>query len=175
MDGLKRNIVLTGMMGSGKTTIGRLLSEKLEMNFIDMDEYIEKNAGSTIKDIFKKGEEYFRALESEAASEISKLSSSVISTGGGVIKKSSNIELLKKNGIIFFIDRPIENIAADIEISSRPLLSRSKEKLYKIYNERYILYKNYCDVIIKNDKDIQSAAEKIIESYISVCGGGKLI
>ena len=59
MDGLKRNIVLTGMMGSGKTTIGRLLSKKLKMNFIDMDEYIENRNGSTIKDIFNKGEEYF--------------------------------------------------------------------------------------------------------------------
>lgn len=174
MDCLSRNIVLIGMMGCGKTTIGRLLSEKLKMNFIDMDEYIEKSAGSTIGNIFKKEEEHFRTLESEAAYKINQVTYSVISTGGGIVKKSSNIELLKTNGIIFFIDRPIKDIAEDIEISSRPLLSRSKEKLFEIYNDRYKLYKNCCDVIVKNDKDIQTTAEKIIESYISICKGEKI-
>lgn len=163
-----RNIVLIGMMGSGKTTIGKLLSEKLKMNFIDMDEYIENTADSTISDIFKKGEEYFRALESETAGEIYKLSSTVISTGGGIIKNSDNIELLKKNGIIFFIDRPIENIAVDIETNSRPLLNTGKEKLFEIFYDRYELYKSCCDVIIKNDKGIEAAVNKIIESYISI-------
>jgi shikimate kinase len=170
---LNKNIVLTGMMGSGKTTIGKLLSEKLGMNFIDMDEYIEKFSGSTIKDIFKKGEDYFRTLESKAALKLSITNSTVISTGGGIIKKSSNIELLKKNGIIYFIDRPVDNIAADIEVSKRPLLSDDKDRLFEIFNDRYDQYIRYCDVIIKNDKDIQTAADLIIENYTSICRGGE--
>lgn len=173
MNHVNKNIVLTGMMGSGKTTIGKALSEKLEMNFIDMDEYIEKSSGSTIKDIFKKGEDYFRTLESNAALEISIMNSAVISTGGGIIKKSSNIELLKKNGIIYFIDRPVDNIAADIEVSKRPLLCNGKDRLFEIFNDRYELYIKYCDVIIKNDRDIQTAVDLIIESYISICRGGE--
>ena len=170
---LNKNIVLTGMMGSGKTTIGKLLSEKLKMNFIDMDEYIEGFSGSTIKDIFKKGEDYFRTLESKAALKLSITNSTVISTGGGIIKKSSNIELLKKNGIIYFIDRPVDNIAADIEVSKRPLLSDDKDRLFEIFNDRYDQYIRYCDVIIKNDKDIQTAADLIIENYTSICRGGE--
>ena len=173
MNHMNTNIVLTGMMGSGKTTIGKSLSEKLEMNFIDMDEYIEKSSGSTIKDIFKKGEDYFRTIESKATLEISISNSTVISTGGGIIKKSSNIELLKKNGIIFFIDRPVDNIAADIEVSKRPLLSDDKDRLFEIYNDRYDQYIKYCDVIIRNDKDIQTAVDLIIDSYISICRGGE--
>lgn len=170
---LNKNIVLTGMMGSGKTTIGKLLSEKLKMNFIDMDEYIEGFSGSTIKDIFKKGEDYFRTLESEAALKISVMNSAVISTGGGIIKKSYNIELLKKNGIIYFIDRPVGNIAADIEVSKRPLLSDGKDRLFEIFNDRYDQYIKYCDVIIKNDKDIQTVVDLIIKSYICICRGGE--
>ncbi len=173
MSGFNKNIVLVGMMGSGKTTIGRLISEKLKMNFVDMDEYIEKAAGSTIRNIFEKGEEYFRALESEAVLEISKLNSAVISTGGGVVKKSANMDLLKKNGIIFFIDRPIMNIAADIEAEGRPLLNSGEEVIFEIIKDRYKLYENCCDVIIKNEKDIGTAAEKIIESYIAICRGGE--
>lgn len=168
-----KNIVLIGMMGSGKTTIGKIISDKLHMNFVDMDEYIEEQEGSSISEIFKSGEEHFRSIENEAAAKLSNIKHAVISTGGGIIKEKSNIEFLKKSGITFFIDRPIENIASDIEADKRPLLNGGREKLFHIFNDRYELYKRYSDIIIKNDKDIDRAADDIIKIYLSKASSKK--
>ncbi len=157
----QKNIVLTGIMGCGKTTIGRMLADKLSVEFVDLDEYIEKKWGS-ITELFKKGEEYFRDIESQAVREISKKKGIVIATGGGVVKRDENVAVLKRNGVIFFIDRPLENILSDVDISGRPLLEDGKEKLVRIFNERYKLYKSTCDVHVKNTGDIQSVISVII-------------
>jgi shikimate kinase len=158
-----QNIVLIGMPGCGKTTIGKILSSRLNRKFIDVDEYIEKCSGKTVTQIFTQGEEVFRTLEKEAILELSKEKYSVISTGGGVIKNYLNIEALKENGVIIFIDRPIENIVADLDSESRPLLKDGVERLYTLFEERYELYKKYCDFQIVNDDDIEKIIEKIIE------------
>ncbi|WPC44464.1 shikimate kinase [Clostridium sp. JS66] len=160
---MSKNIVLIGMPGSGKTTIGKILYEKLRTDFIDMDDYIEDREGKTIPDIFKNGEEYFRKLEKEAVCEVSRKKSAIISTGGGVIKNLSNIENLKKNGIVIFIDRPVENIAKDINVLSRPLLKDGVGKLYELLDERYELYKKYSDFQIENNGKIEDVIEKILE------------
>lgn len=156
-----KNIVLTGIMGCGKTTIGRMLAEKLSVEFIDLDEYIEEKWGS-ISELFNKGEEYFRDIESKAVREVSEKKGIVIATGGGAVKRIENVDALKKNGIIFFIDRPLENILSDIDISERPLIKEGKEKLVRIFNERYELYKSTCDVHVKNTGDIHSVISEII-------------
>lgn len=161
----KKNIVLIGMMGSGKTTIGKMIAKELCMYFADTDEYIEKRIGTSISEIFKNGEEYFRDIESEAILKLSLLSSSVISTGGGAIKREENIINLKKNGMIFFIDRPMEDIVSDIEIQKRPLLKDNKNKIFEIFNCRYEIYKKSSDVIIKNDKKIEEAVQSIIKIF----------
>lgn len=150
MMGIKKNIVLIGMPGCGKTTIGMELSKILNLEFCDVDEYIVKTEGKPISEIFEKGEEHFREIETKAVEEISKTSPKIISTGGGVIKKAENIEILKRNGIIIFIHRPIEDIASDVDIKSRPLLKDGVEKLYKLYEERYPLYEAYCDYKVEN-------------------------
>ncbi|HEY8499534.1 MAG TPA: shikimate kinase, partial [Clostridia bacterium] len=157
----RKNIVLTGIMGCGKTTIGRMLAEKLSIEFIDLDQYIEQKWGG-ITELFKKGEEYFRNIESKAVAEVSEKEGAVIATGGGVVKRNENIAALKRNGIIFFIDRPLEDILSDVDISDRPLLKEGKEKLIQIFSERYNLYINTCDVRIKNTGDIQSVGDEII-------------
>ncbi|GIM29532.1 shikimate kinase [Clostridium polyendosporum] len=165
MNYLTNNIVLIGMPGCGKTTIGKMVSEKLKMDFIDLDEFIEKITGDSIKEIFKHGEEHFRNLESEAVCEVSKFKSTVISTGGGVIKKHINIEKLKENGLIIFIDRSIEDIASDVKISSRPLLKDGPQRLYELFDERYNLYNKYSDIIVKNNGEIEDIVEEIIKIY----------
>jgi shikimate kinase len=169
MENFYKNIVLIGMPGCGKTLIGKMLSKKLSRNYIDLDEYIEKTEGCTITEIFKNGEEYFRDLESESVIMASKLKSSIISTGGGVIKRAVNIEHLKENGIIFFIDKAPEDIVCDIDISTRPLLKDSIQNVYKLFNERYEIYKSSCDIIIKENGKTQEIVEKIIELYNSIC------
>lgn len=159
-----KNIVLTGIMGCGKTTIGRLLAEKLCIEFIDLDRYIEEKWGC-INELFQKGEEYFRDIESLAVSEVSEKNGVVIATGGGVVKRMKNVAALKKNGIIFFIDRPLENILSDVDISDRPLIKEGKERLIQIFKKRYNLYISTCDVHIKNTGDIQSILDEVIKQW----------
>ncbi len=163
---MKKNIVLTGIMGCGKTTIGKMLSDKLNMRFIDIDEYIEQKYGK-IAEIFLKGEEYFRDVEHDAVVDISQMQNGVIATGGGVVKRQDNIASLKKNGIIFFIDRPIEHIIEDVDISTRPLLKNGRNEITKIFNERYPLYKKTCDIHIMNTTSLQDAASCIIDWWLS--------
>lgn len=160
---INKNIVFIGLPGSGKTSIGKLVSERLLLPFYDVDAYIEKKEGRLIREIFLQGEDYFRTLESQAIKEISELCPSVISTGGGSVKIPSNMEILQKNSTIFYINRPIENIIQDIDISSRPLLAEGIQKLYRLYEERYPLYKKYSDMEVLNDATFQEVVANIVE------------
>ena len=155
----KENIVLIGMPSCGKSTIGKLIASKLDKEFVDSDEEIEKRIGMKIKDFLSKdNEEEFRNIETEVIKELSLKNNLVISTGGGVIKKEINIEYLKFNGKVFFIDRPLELLQAT---SSRPL-SNTFDALSKLYHERYPIYLKSTDVVVKNDKTIEEIIKLII-------------
>lgn len=156
-----KNIVLIGMPGSGKTTIGYELSKKLAMNFIDVDSCIEENEKMSISDMFKISEEYFRQIESKYIAKLSKLNFTVIATGGGVIKNENNIMLLKNNSIIIYINRKIDDIMKDIDTSKRPLLKDGTDRLKDLFNERHHLYKKYCDIEFMNDCGLIDAVDKI--------------
>ncbi len=144
-------IVIIGMPGCGKTTIGKILAKELNYNFYDMDQYIEETNGKSIKEIFAKSEDYFREIETEACKELISKKRCVISTGGGVIKKGINIDILGEEGVILFINRPIEKIVGDIDISNRPLLKDGKERLYKLYEERFHKYREAAQVEVINE------------------------
>ncbi len=156
-----KNIVLIGMPGSGKTTIGYELSKKLDMNFIDVDSYVEENEKSSISDMFEISEEYFRRIESKYIEELSKLNSTVIATGGGVIKNENNILMLKNNSIIIYVNRKIDDIMKDIDISKRPLLKNGKDRLKELFKERHHLYQKYCDIEVVNDSCIIDIVNRI--------------
>ena len=153
------------MPGCGKTTLGKILNKELSMEFYDMDNYIERKTDKKISELFEKGENYFRDIESLACEELSKNKNVIISTGGGVIKRKENIDFLKENGIVIFIDRSVDDIIGDVDISKRPLLKEGKEKVLKLYEERYLLYKNYADEIVVNNKNIEDTKNKIIDIY----------
>lgn len=157
------NIVLIGMPGCGKTTIGKLLAEKLNKSFIDVDSYIEEVENRTIPEIFLQGESYFRDIETKAVKDVAKGEGQIISTGGGVIKRKENIEALKENGVVIFIDRPVEDIASDVDTENRPLLKDKKEALFTLYKERYDLYLACCDYQILNVEAIDSVLDKILD------------
>lgn len=159
---LNKNIVLIGMPGCGKTTFGKMVADNLYYDFIDMDEFIEQKYNMTIPEMFEISESYFRKRETEVAKLLGKMNDKVIATGGGVVKNEENIKYLKENSIIIFIDRSVDDIMSDVDISYRPLLAKGKEEVLKLYNERYELYKNSADIIIKNDEDINIVLEKIL-------------
>ena len=156
-----KNIVLIGMPGCGKSTIGYRMSQKINYSFFDADKYLEEKENRIISDIFsKEGEEYFRKLETKYLKDLSKKEQIIISTGGGAVKKKENIDILKQNGIIIFLDRTIEDISKENH-ENRPLL-QNIENLWKLYDERIDLYRKYADIIIKNDDDMNVIVERII-------------
>ncbi|MBU3157283.1 shikimate kinase [Clostridium estertheticum] len=160
-----KNIVLIGMPGCGKSEIGEILAEKIEMDFIDVDVFIESSTSRSITEIFKNGEDVFRDIESIAVMDLSKKNHVVISTGGGVIKRYENIINLKRNGIIIYINRPIENIVSDINIEGRPLLAKDPGRISKLFDERGPLYKKYCDYEVMNISEINDVVNDIIQIY----------
>lgn len=155
-------ILLIGMPGCGKSTIGKILAEKLDYDFCDMDKYIEEREGKTIKEIFLLGEDIFRDIESKACRELNNRKKTVIASGGGVVKRKENIDAFKDKSTIIYIDRPIENIIKDINLENRALFEEGSGKLYKLYDERYKLYNDYCDYKVLNEKSIEDVLENII-------------
>jgi len=153
----KENIVLTGMPGSGKSTVGRLLSID-GYTFVDTDAEIEKRCGCTIKELISdKGEKYFRDLESEVIRDVSAESCRIISTGGGAILREENVRCLKRNGKLFFLNADIRRLQAT---DDRPL-SDTNEKLAKLYAERMEIYKSTADVIVPDMETPEAEAEYI--------------
>ncbi len=161
----KENIVLTGMPGSGKTTIGKLIVQKTGKKFVDTDNLIREKCGCEISEIFEKhGEEYFRDIESEVISEISKENSLVIATGGGAVLREKNVDALADNGKIVFIDADINTL---ISTNDRPL-SNTPEKLLKLYDTRYCIYCERCDVKVNITRDACRNADRILDEFINI-------
>jgi shikimate kinase len=161
-----KNIVLIGMPGSGKSSIGRKVADKFGMNFTDTDEMITFSEGKSINDIFfEKGENYFRDCECRAAMEAAEMSNTIIATGGGLVLRESNIRELKKNGIIVFINRSAENILKSSEMEGRPLLSGNRGKIYDLFASRIDLYKSFANIEIDNNEDIEDTVSRIILAF----------
>ena len=159
----KTNVVLIGMMGCGKTTIAKLLKDKLHKQWIDMDQYIENQYQMSISQMFDISEDYFRERETACCLEIAQQKHCIISTGGGVIQRYENIEALKQSGYIIYIDRPIPLILEDVDTSSRPLLKDGTQKLYDLYQVRHPLYLQACDYHVDNDGTLEDVCHKIID------------
>lgn len=157
---MKKGILLIGMPGCGKTTFGTKLSEAIDYEFIDMDYFIEKNQGKTIKQLFENGEPYFRQIESESCEALCTRRNVVVASGGGIVKNKKNIDCFK-DFVIVFINRPLELILSDIDTGFRPLLKDGKEKLIELYRERIDLYEAYSDVEVINDGSMEQVLESI--------------
>lgn len=168
---MKSNLVLIGFMGSGKSTVGKLLAKVLEMNFIDTDLEIEKEQGKTVQNIFSEfGEEYFRNLEKEMCKKLSKVNNTVISTGGGVILNKENIDNLKEDAVVFFLDVHKKTLYNRlISSKGRPLLQGDElwEKINKVLGERIDRYRNYADFVVKVMYEVPyETMEEIKKVYI---------
>ena len=159
----KRNIVLIGMPGCGKTTIGKAVAEETQKEFIDTDDEIVKKAGMSIPEIFESfGEKKFREIEAEVIKEVAASQSAVIATGGGAVLNPENVSLLRENGILVFIDRPIEDL---VTTDDRPL-SSNRELLEKRYRERYGIYKSSAQAEIKAVEDLEANINAVKEVFL---------
>ncbi|MCL2673969.1 MAG: AAA family ATPase [Defluviitaleaceae bacterium] len=160
-----RNIVLIGLPGSGKTTLGQKLAHRLGLDFVDVDAIIEEQADMPITQIFEThGESVFRQRENEAATQIAKLESTVIATGGGIVLREENMRLLCANGLVIFLDRNPKDIAADIcnGGGTRPLLAQGEQRLYELARQRRGLYEQYADIAITVQGGIDGTLHTIL-------------
>lgn len=142
---MKDNLILIGFMGTGKTSLGKLLANRLGRGFVDLDQKIERDAGMTIPKIFElHGEKYFRELEKKAVREVSERKNLVIATGGGTVKDAENVRLLKNSGVIICLTTEPEEIFRRTERrGERPLLDKNDQRLEtikKLLAEREIFY-----------------------------------
>lgn len=168
------NIILTGFMGTGKSTVGRRLARDLGLRFFDMDELIERQAGVPIKELFKThGEERFRKMEGEV---IERLKAGefgdglVVSTGGGAVVKSANREALRSWGMLICLSASVEEILKRVgEKEDRPLLATGEKRksVEKLLKEREDAYKD-CDLMVDTTgSTVEDVVERIKDSLKS--------
>ncbi len=167
----KENIVLTGMPGSGKSTVGKLLRVD-GYTFIDTDAEIEKRCGCTIKELIAaKGEVYFRDLETDVIRDVSAKNGRIIATGGGAILREENVRCLKRNGKLFFLDAPLSRLRAT---GDRPL-SNTQDKLAKLYADRIGIYRATADVTVPDLATPEAEAEYILTKRMELIQRMELI
>jgi len=164
------NLVLIGMPMSGKSYYSRKLAKAYNKALVDIDREIEYTQEKSIPEIFKSaGEKEFRRIEFETIYNMSKELNKAISTGGGVVLNQKNIDVLKQNGVIIFLDAPLSDLKK-MPPKGRPLL-KNPSNLIKLYKERYALYNNACDIKIKkngfNTKETMRNIEVKINEYIN--------
>ena len=151
-----KNIVLIGMMGAGKSTVGQLLAGRLKKTLVDTDKLIEAREGLTVEEIFAtQGEDYFRSLEVGVAQGLSLRSGLIIACGGGIIKSPANVRALRQNGPVLWVRRPIEKLAT----CGRPL-SKGGAALKQLEEERTPLYEAAASVVLDNTGTLREAADK---------------
>lgn len=159
-------IVLIGMMGSGKTTVGKQLANELNQSWIDTDQYIEDLEHQAISQLFHlKGESYFRHLETKALQQTLR-KYKIISTGGGMILKSENRDLLKKDAFVIYLETQLPTLVSRLDTKNRPLLQDEDltTKLSSLINQRQPLYVECADIIIQTD---QLSVDDIVKQIIS--------
>lgn len=155
-------IALCGFMGCGKTTLGKLLADKMAIEFCDSDEYIEVSNNESIPNIFAKyGEEYFRECEFNALKQLSQKDNIILSLGGGVAISDRNKQLLN-NFCVVYINCPFEVCYQRIKSSDRPIVKqKSKEQLYQLYCSRLPHYEQVANITILDD-NLDKMAEQVI-------------
>jgi len=168
---VKRNIILTGFMGTGKTTVGQILAKSLGYVFLDTDAVIEKEEGRSISDIFRDdGEQYFRQLETKLVLRIRNLEGVVVATGGGMILKPEHRKWFREKGIIVCLDAQLETLLRNLAHSTqRPLLDQEAEqerewRIRRLYDERKKTYMDADWIFLIDDKTPQQIASEIMNT-----------
>ena len=156
-------IALIGLPGCGKSTLGRLLAGALGLPVVDLDERIVKMAGASSPELFAVSEAHFRDWETKALAS-AQGESVVLSCGGGVIKRPENREMLGRCGFTVYVDRPVDQIVGDVDVSGRPLLASGGASIAQLKAEREALYQAAADATIVNDGTPETALARLLEA-----------
>lgn len=164
------NIILTGFMGSGKSTVGMRLAERLKMEFVDLDREIEKVTGMSVNQIFKRyGEIRFRSEENLMVEKLAKRNGLVIATGGGTVLREENMQILRNNGIIILLEASPEDIFARVsrKRGTRPLLRKNLtiENIEAMLADRDPFYQQADHRINTSGKDLDTIVKEIMNQY----------
>lgn len=158
-----KNLYLIGMMGAGKTCIGKMVAKKTHRRFVDTDALIEKKAGMTVTEIFEReGESGFRSRETAVLASLAKKRKLIVSTGGGVVVTPENIQLMRKSGTVVWLKRELNTIIANPRIRRRPLLAKNENAIFDIMKVREPLYKKACHLVVYNDDDRLKTVDEIL-------------
>lgn len=164
-----KNLILIGMMGCGKTTVGRLLARRLGLKLADTDALIEERAGCAIRDIFRDcGEGRFRDWERLVSKELSGQSGLVIACGGGLPLQDDAMAFLKQSGPVFWLDRDPGQTYDGLDVSGRPLAQAGRADFLRRYERRAPIYRRWADYVIPCGDGPQAAAERVSTIYREV-------
>lgn len=160
---MRKPVLLIGMMGCGKSTVGRLLAERMRLPLIDLDEEIARAAGKTIPEIFaQEGEAGFRARETAALERALARGDGVIATGGGIVTRAENIRMMREKGVVVWLCRPLEDMIADVRQDTRPNLAGDKaERMRALYGRRERLYAAAAHLSFDNRMPPEEAAKAL--------------
>ncbi|RLC63397.1 MAG: shikimate kinase [Chloroflexi bacterium] len=166
----RESIILIGMAGVGKSTVGRSLAEALGFDFIDLDDYIEEKEGRTLQEIIDaEGEQAFLQIEKRRMHEID-LTRKVVAPGGSVIYHSDLMEYLKQRSTLVCLDDSFENIEGKLEnVSARGIVGLKNKSLKQIYDERRPLYLRYADITLNcQGKSQDQIIREILHHYLDL-------
>ena len=166
---MTKNIILIGMMGCGKTTVGRVLARHFHCPLVDTDMVIEEREGRSIPEIFTQdGEARFRSLELELCRDLGAQRNHIIACGGGLPIQDSAIAALKENGLVFWLNRDPGETYDALDVSGRPLAQAGREDFLRRYHDRIPVYRRWADYIIPCPDGPKEAARLISTIYMEV-------
>ena len=172
---MRKPILLIGMMGCGKSTMGRMLAARMGRTFIDLDGEIERREGRSIPDIFAaEGDAGFRRYETAALLDALDADNAVIATGGGIVTREENIAAMREKGFIVWLCRPLEDMIADVRQDTRPNLAGDKEeRMRTLYAAREALYQSAAHLSFCNSAPPEESARMLEEELAlsAACGG----
>lgn len=149
---INRHVFLIGMPGCGKSSLGKRVAANIGLPYVDTDQRIEQVFGCSTSEIFAQyGEQAFRNAETNMLAYLTREPGSIVSTGGGMVLRENNREIMRNHGVIVLIDRPLEDIMSDIKLNRRPLLAqKGLPEVERLYHERIDIYRAVADAILDN-------------------------
>ena len=170
---MDRHIFIIGMPGCGKPSLGKKVAANMNLPYVDTDQRIEQAFGCPTSQIFERyGEQAFRNAETNTLIQLTRETGSLVSTGGGMVMRENNREIMRNHGIIVLVDRPLEEIMGDIKLNRRPLLAqKGLPEVERLYHERIDTYRSIADVVLDNSHGYHAGVngmEKLIRMLFNI-------